>query len=475
MSDFFLSLSRSQFARTVVKQTGIPIPLPQNLRRQRAPWSHATLSGKKIALGGPSFHLPKSQDARLSSVEGDLATILLSAGATIASDLSNIDGVLFDATEISSPAKLKALYDYFHPIIGKLNPCSHILLIGRHRPNYPVAAASQEALSGFVRSLAKELGSRGITINLIVLPPGESVSHHADISGPVRYFLSDHSSFVTGQILFVSEPAAGAAVAKQQKFESLLEDRTILVTGAAHGIGAAISRRIASEGAKVILLDRPQELTALEALAREIHGMPLPIDLLQADAVTVIIKKLREMAPLHGVVHNAGITKDKTLFKMSVSKWEAVMKLNFEIPMALTDMMMGPDHDFVCAKDASFVFLSSVSGIAGNPGQTNYAASKSGLIGYAEAMAYSGAQALSGFLNQGRRERYNCVAPGFIETRMTEAMPLAVREVARRFNSLKQAGQADDVAQAVSFLLSDASSCINGQTLRVCGQNFLGR
>lgn len=475
MSDFFLSLSRSQFARTVVKQTGIPIPLPQNLKRQRAPWSHATLSGKKITLGGPGFNLLKSQGDSSSSVEGDLAAIILGAGATIVSDSTSIDGVLFDATELSSPADLKALYDYFHPIIGKLNPCAHLLLVGRHRPNFPVAAASQEALSGFVRSLAKELGSRGITVNLIVLPPGESLTHHADISGVVRYFLSDHSSFVTGQVLFVSEPAPGAAVLKQHKFENLLEDRTILVTGAAQGIGAAISRRIASEGAKVILLDRPQELTALEGLAREIHGMPLPIDLLQAGAVATTVKKLREMAPIHGVVHNAGITKDKTLFKMSVSKWEAVIKLNFEIPMAMTDMMMGPDHDFVCAKDASFVFLSSVSGLAGNPGQTNYSASKAGLIGYAESMAYSGVQALSGFLNQGRRERYNCVAPGFIETRMTEAMPLAVREVARRFNSLKQAGQADDVAQGVAFLLSDASSCINGQTIRVCGQNFLGR
>ena len=475
MSDFFLSLSRSQFARTVVKQTGIPIPLPQNLRRQRAPWSHATLNGKKIALGGPSVNLAKAHEQNVSSVEGDLAGILLNAGAEIVTDMSNIDGVLFDATELSSPLELKTLYDYFHQIIGRLRPCAHLLLVGRRRPTYPVAAASQEALSGFIRSLAKELGNRGITVNLMMLPPGENLTHHADISGLVRYFLSDHSSFVTGQVLFVSEPAPGAAVTKQQKFENLLEDRTILVTGAAQGIGAAIARRIASEGAKVIVLDRPQELTALEALAREIHGMPLPIDLLQADAVNTTVKKLREMAPIHGVVHNAGVTKDKTLFKMSVSKWETVLKLNFEIPVSMTDMMMGPDHDFVCAKDASFVFLSSVSGIAGNPGQTNYAASKAGLIGYAESMAYSGAQALSGFLNQGRRERYNCVAPGFIETRMTEAMPLAVREVARRFNSLKQAGQADDVAQAVAFLLSDASSCINGQTLRVCGQNFLGR
>jgi len=475
MSDFFLSLSRSQLARSVVKQTGIPIPMPQNLKRQRAPWSHGTLHGRKMAIGGAGIHATTAGHTEPTSVEGDLAALLLNAGAEISGDQSELNGILFDATEISSPGELKNLYDYFHPLTGKLLPCAHVLLVGRQRPSFPVAAATQEALSGFVRSLAKELGGRGITVNLIVLPPGESSSHHADISGLVRYFLSDHSSFVTGQVLLVSEPPPGAPPLKNQKFENLLEDKTILVTGAAHGIGAAIARRIASEGGKVLLLDRPQEVAALEAVAREIHGMPILIDLLQADAVTTTIKKLREMAPIHGVVHNAGITRDKTLFKMSPSKWESVLKLNFEIPIAITDMMMGPDHDYICAKDASFVFLSSVSGIAGNPGQTNYSAAKAGLIGYAEAMAYGGAQSFTSFLSQGRRERFNCVAPGFIETRMTEAMPLTVREVARRFNSLKQAGQPDDVAQAVAFLLSDASTCINGQTLRVCGQNMVGR
>jgi len=475
MSDFFLSLSRNQLARTVVTKTGIPIPLPQNLRRQRAPWSHATLSGRKIALGGPGIQHAGSGVSSISGMEGDLAAILMSAGAVISGEHSEIDGLLFDATEISGPQALKALYDYFHPILGKLKNCSHVLIVGRHRPSFPIAAATQEALSGFVRSLAKELGGRGITVNLIVLPPGESSTHHADISGIVRYFLSDHSSFVTGQVLNVSEPAPGASNVKQQKYENLLEDRTILVTGAAQGIGAAIARRIASEGAKVLLLDRPQELTNLEAVAREIHGMAIPIDLLQSDAVTATIKKLREMAPIHGVVHNAGITRDKTLFKMSPSKWESVIRLNFEIPIAITDMMMGPDHDFICSKDASFVFLSSVSGISGNLGQTNYASSKAGLIGYVEAMVQSVNQSFTGFLSRGRRERFNCIAPGFIETRMTETMPIAIREVARRFNSLKQAGQPDDVAQAVTFLLSDAATCINGETLRVCGQNIVGR
>jgi 3-oxoacyl-[acyl-carrier protein] reductase len=316
-------------------------------------------------------------------------------------------------------------------------------------------AGVQEALFGFVRSLAKELGGRGVTVNLVRLDQGVT------LGGLVRFFLSHHSSFISGQVL-----SATGHQSASLRYDKLLEGRCILVTGAAHGIGAAIARRAASEGAKVLLLDRPQELAPLEALAREVHGTMIPIDLLKDDAVPQTLKKLRELAPIHGVVHNAGITRDKTLFKMTHEKWAAVMRLNLEVPLALTESMMTKDHDFICGKDVAFVYLSSVGGIAGNPGQTNYAATKAGLIGYAKAKAESTLDVDA---------RFNCVAPGFIETRMTDAMPMTVREVARRFNSLKQAGVPDDVAQAVVFLLSDAAAGINGETLRVCGQNLIGR
>jgi 3-oxoacyl-[acyl-carrier protein] reductase len=368
------------------------------------------------------------------------------------------------------------LYEFFHHRIGKLAPCAHLLIVGRAVKTQSVAAATQEALSGFVRSLAKELGGRGITINLLLLPAsGEHISlTNLGVNGVIRYLLSDHGSFVTGQVLHLQDRqrlSAEPQLQQLQRFENLLEGHTILVTGAAQGIGAAIARRVAAEGAKVLLLDRPEELKALEAMAREVQGLAMPIDLLQPDAVVTTVKKLRELAPIHGVVHNAGITRDKTLFKMNRQKWDSVLRLNFEIPVAITEMVTGKDHDFICAKDASFVYLSSVGGIAGNPGQTNYAASKAGLIGYVRALA-SAQDNNSAHVARGR---FNCVAPGFIETRMTEAMPLAVREVARRFNSLKQAGEADDVAQAVTFLLSDAAMAINGETLRVCGQNFVGQ
>jgi len=472
MSDFFLSLSRSHIARTVVKQTGIPIPLPQNLRRQRAPWQHATLVGRNIALGSLQS-VASDKSARLSTVEAELSAALLDAGANLSGEPTHLQGLVFDATNISSPESLHALYEFFHHRIGTLTPCAHILIVGRAVKTQSVAAATQEALSGFVRSLAKELGGRGITVNLLLLPAsGEHAGlTNLGVNGVIRYLLSDHGSFVTGQVLHLQDRQYLKSDSLLQRFENLLEGRTILVTGAAQGIGAAIARRVAAEGAKVLLLDRPEELKALEAMAREVQGLAMPIDLLQPDAVATTVKKLRELAPIHGVVHNAGITRDKTLFKMNRQKWDSVLRLNFEIPVAITEMVTGKDHDFICAKDASFVYLSSVGGIAGNPGQTNYAASKAGLIGYVKALA-SAQDNNSAHVARGR---FNCVAPGFIETRMTEAMPLAVREVARRFNSLKQAGEPDDVAQAVTFLLSDAAMAINGETLRVCGQNFVGQ
>ena len=444
MGDLLLNISRNAFARKVVRTAGLPIPLPQDLHRDRAPWVHATLDGRKVAVGTCD-----GKDSLLKS-------LIVDAGSIEADGSGKLDGWLFDAKSAVNIADLKALYSFAHSHVGRVKTSGHIVVVGNavDGKTPPSVVAVQDALTGFVRSLAKELGRKGITVNMI------AASETAALGGILRFLLSDHSAFITGQVIRADAGSVTAA-----RFDHLLQERTILVTGAAQGIGAAIARRLAGEGAKIILLDRPQEMTALESMAREVNGIPLPIDLAKDDAAQILMKKLWENAPIHGVIHNAGVTRDKMLARMSEERWDTVLDINLGVPVHLTETMMGREHESLLAKDASFVYLSSVGGIAGNPGQTNYAATKSGLIGYVSALAQH---------HHATEVRVNAVAPGFIETRMPEAMPLAVREVARRFNSLNQAGEPDDVAQAVMFLVSQAGACINGQVIRVCGQNLIG-
>jgi 3-oxoacyl-[acyl-carrier protein] reductase len=160
------------------------------------------------------------------------------------------------------------------------------------------------------------------------------------------------------------------------------------------------------------------------------------------------------------VVHNAGITRDRTLARMSEDEWDSVLAVNLEsierITAALVDGL---------PRGGRIVCVSSVSGIAGNRGQANYATSKAGVIGVVDELAPMLAQ---------RQGTINAVAPGFIETRMTAAMPLATREAGRRMNSLAQGGLPVDVAETVAWLASPGSAGVNGNVVRVCGQSLIG-
>ena len=162
------------------------------------------------------------------------------------------------------------------------------------------------------------------------------------------------------------------------------------------------------------------------------------------------------------VVHNAGITRDKTLAKMSSDFWNSVINVNLNAPQVLTQALLdgGKLHD-----NGRVVLLASISGIAGNLGQSNYAVSKAGLIGLAQAWAPA----------LGKRGiTINAVAPGFIETQMTAAIPLTIREAGRRMNSMSQGGLPQDVAETVAWFAQPSSGAVSGQVLRVCGQSLLG-
>ncbi|MBX7557118.1 SDR family oxidoreductase, partial [Streptomyces sp. tea 10] len=162
------------------------------------------------------------------------------------------------------------------------------------------------------------------------------------------------------------------------------------------------------------------------------------------------------------VVHNAGITRDKMLANMDQAKWDSVIAVNIESQLRITETLLASDQ---LGPAPRIVCLASTSGVAGNRGQTNYAASKAGVIGAVAATAPLIAE---------KGGTINAVAPGFIESDMTAKIPAARRQISRRLNSLQQGGTPEDVAQAITFLLSDAAGGINGQTLRVCGQSLVG-
>jgi 3-oxoacyl-[acyl-carrier protein] reductase len=237
---------------------------------------------------------------------------------------------------------------------------------------------------------------------------------------------------------------------------STTEARNVLVTGGNRGIGLAIARAFAEAGDNVVITHRSGEPPeGLQGVTCEVT------DSASVDAAFTAAEEIFG-GPVEVLVANAGITRDTLLMRMSDEEFDSVIDTN------LTGA-------FRCARRAAtgmirkrrgrIVLISSVVGLYGSPGQTNYAASKAGLVGLARSISRE---------LGGRGITANVVAPGFIDTEMTAKMPLATREVARRLSSLQQAGLPVDVAEAAAWLSSPASGGITGQVLRVCGQNLVG-
>ena len=203
----------------------------------------------------------------------------------------------------------------------------------------------------------------------------------------------------------------------------------------------------------------------LGKVAAKVGATALTLDVTADDAVDRISEHMREH--YHGsrldiLVNNAGITRDKLLANMDEARWDSVLAVNLLAPLRLTEGLVG---NGTLGEGGRVVGLSSMAGIAGNRGQTNYAATKAGMIGLTDALSAE-------YVEKGIT--VNAVAPGFIETKMTEAIPLATREVGRRLNSLYQGGQPVDVAETIAYFASPASNAVTGNTIRVCGQAMLG-
>jgi 3-oxoacyl-[acyl-carrier protein] reductase len=243
-----------------------------------------------------------------------------------------------------------------------------------------------------------------------------------------------------------------------------LAGRVAVVTGAARGIGAAIADTLARDGASIVAVDIPAAGENLAKVANRTAGVALQLDITAADAPERLLGHLRER---HGgvdlMVHNAGITRDKLLANMDAARWDSVLAVNLAAQLRINDALLADET--ALHEAGRIVCVSSQSGIAGNRGQTNYAASKAGIIGMVRAYAPRFAE---------RGATINAVAPGFIETEMTQKMPLGTREAGRRVNSLRQGGLPVDVAETIGWLGQSSSGGVNGQVVRVCGQSILG-
>lgn len=449
MSDRYFGFANSNLGRRLVDALGLPHPAP--LERWQA-GRLRPVEGALVLGGGPLANQLEAIAPRLTDELYSFAGNDLQAPAWVAGLGPKLKAVVFDASHLSDSDQLSQLREFFQPLLRSLAPCAHVVILGRapERIDDPLASVAQRALEGFSRSLGKELRNGATAQLLYVSPQAED-----QLEGALRFFLSPKSAFVSGQVLRLE-----ACASQVQDWTRPLAGRRALVTGAARGIGASIAETLARDGADVVLLDVPQAQKDLDGLAARLGGRALALDICANDAAAQLIKALPDGIDI--VVHNAGITRDKTLANMTPEYWDAVMAVNLKAPQVLTQALFDAG---TLGEQARITLLASVSGIAGNRGQANYAASKAGLIGFAQAWAPKLAE---------RGASINAVAPGFIETHMTAAMPMGLREAGRRLSSLGQGGRPQDVAEAIAWLSQPGSGAVNGQVLRVCGQALMG-
>ncbi|KAA2263463.1 3-oxoacyl-ACP reductase [Solihabitans fulvus] len=444
MTDRYQKFARSGLGRFVVGRLGLPDPYP--LRRFHP--GQPVLTGPALLGAAPGGRLVEQAQAVLKAVQAETHTERVPDQRYAA--------LILDATGITSSEQLHELYDFFHPAIRSLAACGRVLVLGS-RPEEELDTAgriAQRALEGFTRSVGKEL-RRGGTAQLVQVAVG---AEHG-IESTLRFLLSARSAYVSGQVVRIER----AEQTEPADWDRPLAGSVALVTGASRGIGAAIADVLGRDGAHVVCLDVPAQGADLSEVANRVGGTSLQLDITSADAPRRLADHL---ATRHDgvdiVVHNAGITRDKTLAGMDEARWNAVLAVNLTSQERVNDVLLGED---VLRRGGRIIDLSSIAGIAGNLGQTNYATTKAGVIGMVDALAPE---------LRRRGGTINAVAPGFIETRMTAAVPLFVREAGRRMNSLAQGGLPVDVAETIAWYANPASAGVNGNVVRVCGQSLLG-
>ncbi|MFS3130415.1 3-oxoacyl-ACP reductase [Nocardioides sp. Bht2] len=442
MTDRYQAFTKNPIGKLLVKNLGLPDPTA--LER----WSEGSALVKgTVALGGKG-RVSDAVAATLAGLEIAVDTAPTAEG--------RYKGLVFDATGLNASTDLVALQQFFTPLLRSLDSCARVVVIGT--PPEQVTGGervAQRALEGFTRSLGKEIG-RGSTVQLVYVAEGAENA----LASTLAFLLSPKSAYVSGQVVRVG--ATGTLEAPSVAWQRPLAGKIAIVTGASRGIGEQIARVLHRDGATILGIDVPQAASELQSVMKELGGDSLTLDITHADAPARIAHHVKEtVGAVDVVVHNAGITRDKKLANMAQDRWESVISVNLTAPERITRALL--DAEAINA-NGRIIGVASIAGIAGNVGQTNYAASKAGVIGFVDSLAEELTDGIT----------INAVAPGFIITQMTAAVPFATREVGQRLNAMSQGGLPVDVAETIAWYASPGSTAVNGNVVRVCGQMMLG-
>jgi 3-oxoacyl-[acyl-carrier protein] reductase len=452
----------------LVNALGLPKPLPLERYKPGQP----VVQGSVLIGGSADSQILESLAAVMKSIgaqtvahervpqwiaTANKAGLTTGRWGTTGQPGEKVKALVFDATGLTDSTQSDALYWFFHDAARSLLPCGRVVVIGRppEECSNPRTATVQRSLEGLTRSLGKEL-KKGSTAQLVYVSEGAE----GNLESTLRFLLSARSTYVSAQVVRVGKPVSDVVVPAD--WSKPLAGKKVLVTGASRGIGAAIAEVMAREGAQVICLDVPQAQAGVEEVAKKLGGTAIALDIGAADAPQKLVEAAKAQGGWDAIVHNAGITRDKTIANMKEHLWQLVVNVNLSTQERINDALV---ESGALKAGGRIICVSSISGISGNMGQTNYAVSKAGVIGMVQANAPIYAQ---------KGITINAVAPGFIETQMTAAVPFAIREAGRRMNSMSQGGQPVDVAEAIGWFASPASSGLTGNVVRVCGQSLIG-
>lgn len=448
--DTYTEFANSSLGRKITKTLGLPQPAKLRRYRPEAP----LIEGPTVVLGS-------------SEASDTLAAQLVSWDLDVRRHVGRKEKVaavvaVFDTAQ--TPADLSETVLALGALLKQLKSSARVITVFRDPKGNedPAVTAARKGVEGLTRSLAHEMRAGG-TANGIILSE-ELDAAAPSVSGALRFLLSGRSAFVSGQ--FITVQNTNGVLPKE--WTQPLAGQVAVVTGAARGIGAAIAKILRRDGAEIIAVDIPAAGESLAGVANEVTGTALQLDITAEDAGDRILSHAQQhYGRLDIVVHNAGITRDKLLANMDPGRWDSVIAVNIESQLRMNRTFLQSDlfNRAESGVGPRIVSLASTSGIAGNRGQTNYAASKSGVIGMVTATSPQ---------LEARHGTINAVAPGFIETEMTAKIPFATREVARRLSSLNQGGLPEDVGETIAYLVSPAAGGTSGLTLRVCGQNLVG-